>query len=196
MRALALIALLALSACHAPQRVVRPDGSDALAARRAELGARERWSFEGRVAVSDGKDSGSARITWAQDGERYAITLRAPVSGETWRLAGDASGCRLEGLRPEPIVGPDPQELLRRELGWNLPVRALAAWARGVSGDATAAEIVLDEGGLPSRLREQGWQVSYRDWHRDRTPALPKRIEADRPPHQVRLAIASWSDGD
>lgn len=195
-RAIPAVALLALAACQPTRPLQRTVGADPLATRRAALSAQAAWSFEGRVAVSDGKDSGSARVSWQQDGARYRVTLRAPVSGETWRLSGDAAGCVLEGVRPEPVRGDDPEALLQRELGWRLPVRALAEWARGLSADPVGAQVSLDDADRPREVREAGWRVVYRDWHDDATPALPKRIEAERPPYQVRLAIASWSTLD
>jgi len=190
--ALAASAVLALAACQPSRPLQRSVGADPLEARRATLAARAQWSFEGRVAVSDGKDSGSARVSWEQDGERYRVTLRAPVSGETWRLSGDAAACVLEGVRPQPVHGTDREELLHRELGWRLPVRALAAWMRGLTAAPAQAEVALADDGLPRELRESGWRVVYRDFDRASDPALPSRIEAEKPPYQVRLAVAQW----
>ena len=183
--ALAAAAVLVLAAC-APSRPLErsvgtpPPASDAS------------WSFEGRVAVSDGKDSGSARVSWTQDGERYRVTLRAPVSGETWRLSGDAAGCVLEGVHPGPVHGDDPEELLQRELGWRLPIRAMKSWVRGLHAVEAPLEIDVHHQVPDSRVfRELGWTITYRDWFND--PVLPKRIEAEKPPYQVRLAIAQWN---
>ena len=171
---------LALAGCAPSRPLQRPVGSPPPASDAS-------WSFEGCVAVSDGKDSGSARVSWTQDGERYRVTLRAPVSGETWRLSGDATGCVLEGVRPEPVHGDDPEALLERELGWKLPIRAMTAWIRG---RRSADDLARDR---PKTFRESGWTVTYRDWFDDGGRALPKRIEAEKPPYQVRLAVAQWN---
>jgi outer membrane lipoprotein LolB len=188
-----LLLLGLFGACTTPGPMLKSGvGEDPLAARRVALALRPSWSFSGRVAVSDGKDSGSARISWQQEATRYRVTLRLPVSGETWRLSGDELGCVLEGARSEPVRGRDPEELLRRELGWRLPVGALGSWARALSAKSAESELALGADGLPAVVLEAGWRVQYRDYDRTREPPLPTRIDAERPPYTVRLAIASW----
>ncbi len=146
-----------------------------------------RWRLEGRLAVSDGRDSGSGSVVWEQDGEHFMISLRAPISGQSWRLSGDAELCTLEGLKAYPLVAKPPEQLLERELGWNLPVAALRDWLRGRPMDGAVA-LQYDELGRVSGFREAGWEIGYRDFRDGR----PMRISARKPPHQVRLAIKSW----
>ena len=146
-----------------------------------------RWRLEGRLAVSDGRDSGSGSVTWEQDGAYYTIQLRAPVSGQSWRLSGDAELCTLEGLRPYPLTADSPEQLLERELGWHLPVAPLRDWLQGRPMDADTA-IEHDAEGRVTGFEEQGWTSTFRDFRDGR----PTRISARKPPYQVRLAIKSW----
>ena len=111
------------------------------------------WSFEGRVAVRDGKDGGSGRIRWREDGGTYEISLRAPVSATTWELAGDAGQCELRGIAPQPLRGVDPGELLARETGWHLPVAHARSWVRGLALDPGTARLGPLRDGLPRLLR-------------------------------------------
>lgn len=185
--ALGLIALAGLAACaQAPKRAIDADEQS------ADARALERWSLTGRVAVSNGKDGGSGRIDWVQDGATYTITIRAPVSNQTWRLSNSSGVVRLEGARKRPVEGEDAEELLAREAGWRLPIAEMQRWIRGV-GYASRADVELDEHGLPRELTEAGWLVTYKAWDTTREPALPTRIAATRPPYKVKLAVSSWS---
>jgi outer membrane lipoprotein LolB len=192
---IALIALIGalLAACAGGgARGPRPqDSPDVLAARARALADITRWTLEGRISVSDGRDSGSARLTWVQDGAFYTVTLRVPVSGQTYRLSGGEGVHRLEGVRPEPVLGNDPAELLARELGWHLPLQQMRLWAIGLA-DADA-RVALDQAGLPTRLDSQGWRVSYQEWDAGQQPALPRRVYAERKPYKVRIAVARWT---
>jgi len=152
------------------------------------------WTLEGRLAVSDGKDGGSGRIVWVQDGDAYSITLRAPVSGQSWRLSGDRGHSRLEGVRPEPVFGDSAQQLLRQELGWVLPVGEMSGWIFG-GGFSAAARIERDAAGAPLHVVDAGWQLDFVDWRMLEDISLPKRISAKRAPYQVKLAIQSWRPG-
>ncbi|MBK6727990.1 MAG: outer membrane lipoprotein LolB [Xanthomonadales bacterium] len=157
-------------------------------AARMEVGDDDRhWRLVGRLAVSDGRDGGSGTLTWEQEGAYFMVDLRAPISGQSWRLSGDDRLCTLEGVRSYPLTANSPEELLQRELGWHLPVAQLRSWLRGRPlSDAVALD--HDAAGQVSGFTEDGWIVSYRDFRDGR----PLRISARKSPYQVRLAIKSW----
>ncbi len=202
-RALIVLGLVAgLGACAGTRPVARVDAplpaDPRDAARVAAVAADARWRFDGRIAVSDGQDSGSGRIRWDQDGAFYLIEVRAPISNDTWRLSGDDAQAQLDGVGAQPLRDRDPQALLERELGWHLPVLAARDWVRGLAHDRLGARIEYDDDGLPRRMTELGWTVEYRGWYEPvaGAPALPKRVFATRSPYQVRLAIAAWAEDD
>jgi outer membrane lipoprotein LolB len=192
----AIAVLLAMLVACAPMRT-RDGVAGDTGSRRAALEAFAAWRFDGRVAVSDGREGGSARIQWRQDGEYYTVDVRAPVSGTPWRLSGDGAQCELSGTRANPVRGVDPAELLARETGWHLPLPQVRDWVRGLAHDRDHASVVLDPDGQPLRIDEAGWTVEYLDWHAASPdlPAMPRRLRARNPPHEVRLAIASWDLG-
>ena len=74
------------------------------ATRAAWLASQADWSFSGRVAVSANGKGGSGRIDWEQADARYEVALSAPVTRQSWRLAGDlqTGAGRLEGLEARP----------------------------------------------------------------------------------------------
>ncbi len=195
LRAAALLIAAALAGCAGNRVVSRSD--DFVAAtqddRAAAVAAIDNFSFEGRVAVGNGRDGGSAKIEWQQRGTEADIVLRAPVSGQTWRLhGGDASGWTLLGTRAEGARGDDAEALLLRETGWRLPFSALRRWLFGLAFD-DADRVELRANGLPARLQSaDGWTVEYVDYDESRTPPLATRVRADRAPDKVRLAIAAW----
>ena len=188
-----------LAACSGPQvRRAEPGASDgALAAqaqRESELALRDDWSMTGKIAVSDGNDGGSGRIDWRQDGERFRIEIRAPVSRRTWRLSGGPDGATLEGLDEGTRTGPDAEALLREAVGWTVPVADMVAWARGARGRG-AARVEFDDAGRLSALEQRGWKVEYRAWI-EGDPALPKKVFAASGERRVRLVVERWNDGD
>ena len=191
-RLVAVVAALLLAAC-APVRLHGDAGL--LAAQRAReqaLGGAAHWSLEGRLGVSDGRDGGSGSFSWVQDGERYEFVLRAPVTGKSFRLSGDAHEAELEGLDGGPLRGADAETLMRKALGWEVPLRELRAWVLGLRADGGPAQIRFGENRLPSLLQQDGWSVDYRAWDEARDPPLPTRVYAARPPYKVRLSIESW----
>ncbi len=150
------------------------------------------FQLAGRLAVSDGRDGGSAGFLWTQRGDRYEVELRQPVSQRTWRLSGDDRGALLEGGDGGPRRGPSAEALLHEVLGWQVPVASLRAWVRGLASDGSPVqEHATDNRGRLTRLVQDGWQVDYRGWLGDSD--WPLRINASNPPYSVRLVIRDWA---
>lgn len=186
------VLLLLLAACAPAERLARDASLDA-AARAERLSALPRWSLIGRIAVSDGRDGGSGRLEWLQDGDFHEISVRAPAAGGAWRLSGDGTLAQLDGAGPEPLRDADAEALLARELGWRLPMAGVPWWVRGLAADPDAARIVYGPDGLPTLIVERGWRVEYRGWTPVDGLSMPRRVVARRAPFEVRIAVERWS---
>lgn len=187
---------LLLAAC-APLPLVRNQGDAAALARQSareqQLEHEDHWTLEGRIGVSNGKRADNGSVTWVQNGDRYEFTLRAPIIGKSCRLTGGPDGAVLEGLEGGPLRGPSAEALMRRALGWNVPIEELRAWVLGLRAKGNAAALSFGDNQLPSQLQQDGWTVSYPAWDTTHQPPLPTKVFAENPPYKVRLAIESWN---
>lgn len=194
-RILAATLPLLLAAC-APQ-LVRNRGDAALlnaqVAREQALANTSHWTLEGRLGVSDGHDGGSGGFTWTQDGDRYRFVFRTPITGRSFELSGGPDGALLQGLDGGPLQGTDAEALMRRALGWEVPLHDLRAWVLGLRADSGPAELAFGDNQLPSQLVQDGWTVQYRAWDTARQPPLPTTIFAAQPPYKVRLSVENWT---
>ncbi len=193
------LATLLLAACATTRAPVRQPG-DALTLglqeqREKALGDTDHWTLEGRLSVSNGKDSGSGSLTWRQDGARYEFTVRAPVTGRSFRLTGGPDGAELEGLDGGPRRGPDAESLMASAVGWQIPMVELKRWVLGLRADGGAADIAFGADRLPSRIVQDGWTVDYKQWDAGRQPPMPSKVFAERAPYKVRLSIEDWTFG-
>ncbi len=198
--------LVALAGCRSipsgpaapePVAVVSDAARQAEAERVDWLQAHPDWSFQGRVAVTRGRDGGSGRIDWQQHGQRYVAELSAPVTRQSWRLEGDGTGGgRLDGLSGGPRGGSDAQLLLREASGWEIPVNQLGDWVRGLVEEGRA-HVGYDAEGRPRTISQQDWTIQYQEWlpAQDGRPALPRRIEAASGDARVRLVLDQWQFG-
>jgi outer membrane lipoprotein LolB len=196
-----MAALIAGCATRAPQSALPPVTGDPQAhqqRREAALAAMPAWALEGRVALSNGRDGGSGRIDWSQDGPAtYTVALSAPVTRQSWRLIGQPSQVRLEGLEGGPREGAEASALLLEATRWQIPVQALSSWVRGLPAEAGtlgAASLQFGEDGRLLRLVQGGWVVDYADWKPVAgAPAeLPHRLNAVQGEAKVRLIVDRW----
>jgi outer membrane lipoprotein LolB len=185
---------LLLAACVPAVRMKGDAGLlDAQRAREHTLQHADHWTLQGRLGVSDGKSGGSGSFSWSQDGDQYEFVLRGPaISGMNFRLTGGPDGALLEGLKGGPLHGPDAQVLMRKAMGWEVPLRDLRAWVLGLRADSGPAELSFGADRLPSLLQQDGWAVDYREWDAGRQPPLPKKVFAEKSPYKVKLSIESW----
>jgi outer membrane lipoprotein LolB len=190
--------LLAACATQAPRAPLPPLTRSPEAnqqQREAVLATQASWSLQGRVALSNGRDGGSGRIDWQQDGARYDVSLSAPVTRQSWRITGDDTHARLEGIAGGPLEGDDPIALLREATHWDIPVTALASWVRGLPADEAAhgsARLAFGADGRLATLQQAGWTVQYMAWQPDGPVELPLRLEASRDDAKVRLIVDAW----
>ena len=195
-RWLAVLLPMLLAACAtAPHVRIKSDASllSAQAAREQRLAGADHWTLQGRLGVSNGKDGGSGSFSWTQDGDQYEFVLRGPsISGANFRLSGGPDGALLEGLKEGPLRGPDAETLMRKALGWEVPLRDLRAWVLGLRADSGPVELRFGQDRLPSLLQQDGWTVDYREWDASRQPPLPKKVYAAKSPYKVKLSIESW----
>jgi outer membrane lipoprotein LolB len=188
--------LALLSAC-APVRVrENPATLAAQSAREAALAPRTHWTISARIAVSSGNEGGPGELEWRQDGDAYTFTVRAPVTGKTWKLSGNADHAVLEGVDQQVLTGDDPERLLRERLGWDVPLKDLVAWMRGLRVPGLSAQMQYDAQNRPAVIEQAGWKVEYRDWFDERNPPLPRKVFASRGDARVRMAISQWSFDD
>jgi outer membrane lipoprotein LolB len=186
---------LLLAACVPAVRMKGDTGLlNAQQGREQALAHTDHWVLEGRLGVSDGKQSGTGSFSWTQDGEHYIFVMRGPtLSGANFRLSGGPDGALLEGLKGGSLQGPDAEALMRKALGWDVPLRDLRAWVLGLRADSGPAELSFGTDRLPAQLQQDGWTVEYPEWDEGRQPPLPKKVFAANPPYKVRLSIDSWS---
>ena len=193
-------AMLAACATRPPSPALPAIAGDPLLhqqQRETALAGTPSWSLTGRVALANGREGGSGRIEWIQDGPGYQVALSAPVTRQSWRLSGTPDHARLEGLDGGPREGGDAQALVREATRWEIPVEALASWVRGKRADEDRFGAVgqeFGEDGRLSRLVQSGWRIDYSDWRPvPGAPAeLPHRLNAVRADAKVRLIVDQW----
>lgn len=182
-----------LSGCAV--REPRPGGAW-LVEREAWFAAHPSWSVNGRLALSDGERGGSLSMRWRADGARHDVMLSSGLGGKRWRLSMTPTGSRLEGSDIDVLIGPDPDALIERAVGWPVPVVFLVDWLRGIPGPAAGSAQYAGDGTL-ARLRWQGWEIEYDRWRQPETGVLlPSRVTAVRDSSSVRAVLSGWQFDD
>lgn len=194
-----MLAVLALLAACAPRTVRPPASADvaraeqALSARESQLFERDRFDLAGRIAISDGKDGGSGRFDWQQRGRAYSLRFAAPVGARSWRLEAQPGQALLIESNGAVRVADSAEQLLQRELRWQLPSEAMRYWVLGMRAPGADSELEFDADGQLAVLRQSGWEIHYREFDLRQDPPLPRKLYARSGEHQVRISVREWT---
>ena len=116
----------------------------------------------GKLALRAPGESLSVRFRWQQAGERYDLELWGPFGQGRTRLVGDAQQMSvLDGQGQVLSQGP-PELVVRRQIGWELPLLALVDWAQGKPmAGAPVEDVSRDAEGRFQGFVQENWRIEY-----------------------------------
>ena len=193
---LATVALcLCLVACAG--RELRPPPG-AWAAQRDRLEQLSHWRLDAKIALRWAEGAETARLAWEQRGDDADVTLTGPLGAGA--VAISRRGAQLEirdGSGTRTLPAGDPAAVAAAT-GWPVPVNALTWWLRALPAPgAGRAAMAFAPGGLPQRLSQGDWTVSYGPFSAVDGLLLPRALTLRYPPGalELRLAAARWQPG-
>ncbi len=184
------LALVLLGGCATVP--LTPPAPGPWAERRAALAGLERWTLSGRIGVSQGHQAWSGSLRWVQDGPRYRVDLVGPLGQGRLGITGDEGGVVVRAADGEIYTDDDPDALVRRLTGLEVPLSGLRYWVRGLPQPDRPSRLQGDSQGRLTRLDQGGWRVEYPRYRQVATLDLPTLVRADQGELKVRLAVERW----
>ena len=160
--------------------------------REAQVVALEQWELEGRLALSDGKEGGSGVLSWVQEDDASRLAFRGTMGRGAWQLEADSSGAVLEMANGEVYRDASVAELVRKRVGWKVPVDALQWWVRGLAAPGKLKSRELDETGRLVRLEQSGWTVNFSQYRDEGKAWMPGKLNARRENYVVKVVVKNW----
>jgi len=147
----------------------------------------------GRVAVSYNGRAFSSGVRWQHTAERDELWLLTPAGQALAHIVGDADGATFTGADRSQYRAGDIGSLIRRALGWEMPVTRLAWWVQGALAPGAVVQAVeRDEHGRLAVLAQDGWRIAYAyEPAEERDSPLRRLVLADGS-SEIRLVIDGW----
>lgn len=150
------------------------------------------WSLEGRLAVSDESDGGSGKFRWATDRNGVQMDFHGALGRGAWKLRADMRSAELT-LADGTVYREDTiEQLVRQQLGWEIPIENLSWWVRGLLTPGHYRERDIDGSGDITRLVQNDWAVEFDKYREFDGVRLPVRLVAHRENWKVKLVIRDW----
>lgn len=197
----AAVALLAattlLAGCGAQpirEAVITPGAAQAWSARQAELAAVDSFALQARLSET-GLSATRADLRWQQSGERFDVSVSGPLGVGALTIRGDAASVDIRSK--DGVISTDqPERYMEEKLGWSLPLARLRRWVLGLPAavpGAPVAEVLLDDSGRASQIRQDGWTITYDEYQPAGRSTLPRKLAIGNGERRFRLVIDSWN---
>lgn len=151
------------------------------------------WNLKGSVSIQHQTGTDFATAQWDQQGSQYSIALYGPLSLGKVQITGHPGQVTLAQTGKSTASSTSPEQLMQKQLGWQLPISNLYYWVRGVPAPGKASRTRYDAANHLTQLVQQGWTISYTDYTTVQQVDLPKRIWLMGPNLRVSMVIKSWS---
>jgi outer membrane lipoprotein LolB len=179
-----MLASALLSACTA---IAPPaeENSD-WARQRDQLQDLDSWELRGRVNVRYDNESHTPRINWLQQNVDYRIRLWGTFNAGNTLIVGRPGYVTLEN-DGETVDASSPEELILRQMGYELPVSQLNYWIKGLPSPESEAQLSFNELNQLTTIEQADWTINLSDMRQYGQISLPRRVELTRPRNDIRL---------
>lgn len=166
------------------------------------------FNLRGKLGVIQHEESFSGRFLWRQDAQAFVIDLWGPLGQGRVQLDGNPRRLVLREGDGSVISRGAPETVMRRHLGWSLPLAVLPQWVRGQPAPGLpVSDRRFDDQGRLVAFTQLDWQVELERFQRvagagagsagavpvaDSEAVLPHRITASRGAYRLRLAVSEW----
>jgi len=180
-RGFAVVVVLMVAGCSsvAPKHAaVESEGQIKWRQHHAQVASLDQWDISGRIGVRTADTGGSANLRWRLDNGRDQIDLFGPFGGGRIRLDIDPDGARLRDGEGKEFFAATASQALFNATGWHVPLEVLGYWVRGVPapGEHDIDSIDIDEAGRLTFLKQQGWEITFREYAPHQNFLLPRKI--------------------
>lgn len=154
---------------------------------RAHLYLLKRWSFDGRISLTDGRESWSAAILWAHTDAKDEIKLSGPLGQGAAVITLTNDTVTIDRGDDKPKQSTQVDEFIHQQLGVFVPVRALRYWVLGLINPATP---YFEKG---DGFKQSNWDVHYLQMQNLGNEWLPRKIGVEQGEAKLKLIIDQWT---
>jgi len=151
------------------------------------------FQAQGKVAFTQGKRGGNASIFWKQQGNQYNIRLVGALGAGSLEIHGQPGFVGLNQSNGERYTATDPEQLIKKVLGWDIPVSPLRFWLQGQMVPGTKSDHVqYDSKGQLLTLNQLGWQIAYHKYIEQESRLLPSRVTLQHGNVRLKFIFRKW----
>ncbi|MBL4574157.1 MAG: outer membrane lipoprotein LolB [Gammaproteobacteria bacterium] len=164
------------------------------ARQRDQLQDLDSWELRGRVNVRYDNESHTPSINWLQQNVEYHIRLWGTLNAGSTLIVGSPDYVTLES-GGETRSASSPEELILKQLGYELPISQLNYWIKGLPAPDSEFQLSFNELNQLTTIEQADWTINLSDMRQYGQISLPRRVDLTRPRNDIRLRFfrLSWT---
>ncbi len=154
------------------------------------LYGQERWSFEGRLALTGKNDSWTANINWEHTPNAEKIKLSGPLGQGAMVISLVGDVVTLDRGGGDIRSSTQPEEFINQQLGMFVPVDSLRYWVVGLPEPSSPYKDT-DLG-----FNQTGWINEYKQMQQVDNHSMPYKMAVMNNLVKLKLIIDHWVIND
>lgn len=160
--------------------------------RQVLVSNQQSWNINGAVGIQQNGKAQIGTFTWQQNRNNYLINIYGPLN--FGRIAIQGMPGRVTIFKPNGTYSArTPEELMRQQLGWYLPISNMFFWVRGLPAPGPITRQTQDNYGHLVYLQQQGWTIQFQEFTSQNNVDLPRKIIFDNQRLRVKMVIKNWT---
>lgn len=151
----------------------------------------ERFDLSARVGIQHEQEGYFGSLKWQHRALSDELLILNPLGQAIAKISKDVNGISLTTAQGETFRAADAESLTQQVLGWRLPLDGLQYWVLGLPSPQAPYEVEKNTLHI-TRLTQQGWQIDYLSFSRDRGILLPAKIVLQQGTLEIKLIIDKW----
>jgi outer membrane lipoprotein LolB len=145
-----------------------------------------KWAFNGRISVSNGKESWSANIVWEHTEGQDEIKLSGFLGQGAAVITLTDTMVTINRGDEKPRQSEHVEAFIQKELGIVVPVRALRFWVLGL---INPSETYTENG---DGFQQSNWDVHYLQMQNVGSEWLPRKMAVEQGDAKLKLMVDQW----
>jgi outer membrane lipoprotein LolB len=164
---------------------ILPEGRYEILARES-LYKLERWSLEGRLAITGKKEAWQANISWAHAANDEKIKLAGPLGQGATLIQLTGNKVTIDRGDNKPLSSTQPELFINQQLGLFVPVQSLRYWVVGVPEPSNRYNVTA------TGFTQSGWLIDYKQTQQVDGLPMPYKITVSNELLKLKLVIDQW----
>ena len=136
----------------------------------------------------------SGGLRWRQSPEDFVFTVNAPLGQGALQIKGDSDAVHFKSADGRELQADDLPDMIRHELGFDLPVIELRNWIRGLPATPGGAYLKRNAENRIEAIKQREWRIDYGIYQEFSGRWLPRKIHISDGRYDIRIAVYDWLD--